>query len=207
MNNSVRDLNGWTNSFVTIWIVGFIVGSSDHGLNMGLVSGIWIVDTKFLTTVESEIRIHLKSGLFEDWNSISKALPMAIALVPTIWKLDHSQSVDFWPDLKQVFFYKMAAICLDFKWLGFLISDPRPYATQPLFDHLKSRFQIPMFSDARFSNGYSTMCHWLEELIATFMRDRKMVDVVYVFMIKKINFNFLRLYWKKMKCLKDYRSV
>ena len=37
----------------------------------------------------------------------------------------------------------MAAICLDFKWLGLRISDPipksGPFATQPLFDYSKSR--------------------------------------------------------------------
>ena len=66
-----------------------------------------------------EIRKHLKSGLFEGLISNGPAL----AIVPTIQKPDHSKSKRFYPDFK-CFFGKMAAICPDFKWLGFWILDP-----------------------------------------------------------------------------------
>ena len=51
------------------------------------------------------------------------ALAMAKAIVPTIQKPDHSKSGHVFPDFK-CFFDKMAVICLDFKWLGFWISNP-----------------------------------------------------------------------------------
>ena len=45
----------------------------------------------------------------------------------------------FSPDFKNI----MVPICPDFKWSRFCISEPiqksRPFATQPLFDHSKSR--------------------------------------------------------------------
>ena len=83
----------------------------------------------------------MKSGLFEGWISNGLALAMAIAIVPTIRKPDHSKSGCF---------------CLDFKWFlpnvghlsGFQmfgLPDSRStlkagtFATQPLFDYLKSR--------------------------------------------------------------------
>ena len=43
---------------------------------------------------------HLKSGLCEGWISNGQALAMAIALVPTIPKPDHSKSGHFYPDFK-----------------------------------------------------------------------------------------------------------
>ena len=47
----------------------------------------------------------------------------AIAIVPPILKQDHSKSVHFFR-IANVFFEKMIAICRDFKYLGFHISDP-----------------------------------------------------------------------------------
>ena len=62
---------------------------------------------------------------------------MAKAIVPTIWKLDHSKSGHFCQDFKWLL-TKMATICLDFKWLGFRISNPiqnpdhlQPFSFQP----------------------------------------------------------------------------
>ena len=60
---------------------------------------------------------HLKSGLFEGWISNVQALAMAIAL--TIRKTDRTFLSRF-----QKGFEKMAAICMDFKWLGFWITGP-----------------------------------------------------------------------------------
>ena len=72
--------------------------------------------------------------------SNGRALAMAIAIVPTIWNWT-IQNLDFFVRISNGF-WQMAAICLDLKWLGFRISDPfsksRPFATQPLLDHLKS---------------------------------------------------------------------
>ena len=86
-----------------------------------------------------EIRKHLNSGLFEGrilngpvfkWSGFSYS---------------YSQPFENWIFLSrfQMVFDKMAAICSDFKWLGFWISDPiqksGPFRTQPLFILLKSR--------------------------------------------------------------------
>ena len=46
----------------------------------------------------------------------------AVAMVPTIWKLDHSKSRWFCPDIK--YFLTKLLPCLNFKWSGFWISDP-----------------------------------------------------------------------------------
>ena len=53
-------------------------------------------------------------------------------------------------------FDKMAAIRPDFKWLGFWISDPiqksRPFETQPVLDHSKSRlsdFRSPLYVEEK----------------------------------------------------------
>ena len=54
--------------------------------------------------------------------SIGQALALGISIVPTIQKPDHSKSGHFSLDFN--FFYKMVAICPDFKWLSFRISDP-----------------------------------------------------------------------------------
>ena len=56
------------------------------------------------------------------------ALATAIVIVPTIQKLDHSTILSGF----QMVFYKIEALCLDFKWLGFRNSDP---IQNP--DHLK----------------------------------------------------------------------
>ena len=55
--------------------------------------------------------------------SNGEAYAMTTAIVPTIWKLNHSKSRCFCPDFKWGS-DKMVAICPDFKWLGFQISDP-----------------------------------------------------------------------------------
>ena len=68
---------------------------------------------------------HFKSILFDGQISngrVFKCRDLAMAIVPTIQKLDHSKYF-FCPDFK-CFFSKMAAICLVFKWLGLQISDP-----------------------------------------------------------------------------------
>ena len=56
-----------------------------------------------------KIRKHSKFGLFEGRISNSRALAKAVAIILTIWQPDHS---------------KYGHFCLDFKWLGFWISDP-----------------------------------------------------------------------------------
>ena len=65
---------------------------------------------------------HVKSRLFEGHISNGWALAMAIAIVPTIQKPDHSKSGLFLFRFQMVF-DKMAVICPDFKWVGFRISD------------------------------------------------------------------------------------
>ena len=48
---------------------------------------------------------------------------LAMAIVPTIWKLNHSKSRSFCLNFKR-FFVKMVAICTNLERLGFQISDP-----------------------------------------------------------------------------------
>ena len=76
------------------------------------------------------------------WFSNGRALPIPIAIVPTI------QNQDIFVCFQMVF-DKMVAICLNFKWLDFRISDPirNPDLAQPnLFLTIQnsdqSRFQI-----------------------------------------------------------------
>ena len=59
--------------------------------------------------------------LFEGRISNSQALAMAIAIVPTVQKPDHSKSESLSPDFK--WFDKMVAKSPDFKWLSFPIPD------------------------------------------------------------------------------------
>ena len=70
-------------------------------------------------------------------------------LVPTIWKPCHMKSGCFCLAF-QIVFDNMAAICLDFKWSGFRISDPvkfwtiwEPTVCWPFKNQKASRFQIP----------------------------------------------------------------
>ena len=86
----------------------------------------------------------LKSGLFEGQISNGWAFAMAKAIVPTI------QNPDIFVQIFNVFFYKMAPICLDLKSLGVRISDPiwNPDHLQPnIFLAIQnpdySGFQIP----------------------------------------------------------------
>ena len=65
----------------------------------------------------------MKSGLFEGRISNGLALAMAIVIVPTIQKPDHSKSGKFLTRFLMVF-DKMAAISPDFKLLGFQILEP-----------------------------------------------------------------------------------
>ena len=79
--------------------------------------------------------------LFEGWISNGRAFGYG-------YSPNHLKTIPFeirtFLSRFQMVFDKMAPICLDFKWLGFRISDHIPnsdhlHATQPLFDHLKSR--------------------------------------------------------------------
>ena len=56
------------------------------------------------------------------WFSNGLVLAMVTAIVPTMRKPDHLESEHFFLILNGI--YKMVATCLDFKWLGFQISDP-----------------------------------------------------------------------------------
>ena len=66
--------------------------------------------------VRTEKRVHWGFEFRVVQFSKSQALAMAIATVPTIQKWDLSKS--------GMVLDKIAAICQDFKWLGFQISDP-----------------------------------------------------------------------------------
>ena len=70
-----------------------------------------------------EIQKHLRCRLFEGWISNGRALATAIATVPTIKKPDHSKIWIFLYRFQTVF-DKMVALCPDFKWSCFWISDP-----------------------------------------------------------------------------------
>ena len=89
---------------------------------------------------------HLKTEWFEIWTN---GQILTIAMASNIQKLDHSKSGEFvWISNG---FDKMAAICSDLKWLGILFSNLQNldhFATQPLFDHLKST--LVWFIDSRF---------------------------------------------------------
>ena len=63
---------------------------------------------------------HLKSGLFE--GRISNGLAFAMAIVPTIWKTGLFKNRTFLTGFQMVF-DRMAAICLDFKYLNVQQSD------------------------------------------------------------------------------------
>ena len=84
----------------------------------------------------------LKSNLQKVWiSNIYGALAMAIALVPTIWKSDHLKSGHFCQDFKWFLIkgrylsgFKMVGLP-DFSWH----LKSRPFATQPVLDHSKSR--------------------------------------------------------------------
>ena len=65
----------------------------------------------------------LKVGFQMGRISYGWALALAIAIVPTIKKTGPFEIWTFLSGL-QIVFDKLAAICLDFKWLGFRISDP-----------------------------------------------------------------------------------
>ena len=58
-------------------------------------------------------------GIWNPKNGNIRAIPM----VPTIQKPNHFKLRQFCSDFK-CFCNKMAVICMDFKWLGFRISDP-----------------------------------------------------------------------------------
>ena len=73
---------------------------------------------------------HKKSGLFGDHVLKGQARAIFIAVVPTIWKLDHQFLSRF-----QMFSVLIVAIHPDFKWLGFWISDS---IQTDLFHHSKS---------------------------------------------------------------------
>ena len=100
-----------------------------------------------------EIRKHLKSRLFEDRISngpVFKWLGFSYSYSPNHLKTRGFKIRTFLSRF-QIVCDKMAPICLDFKWLGFHIfrchSKSRPFATQPLLDHLKSR--LGWISDTR----------------------------------------------------------
>ena len=85
---------------------------------------------------------HSKFEKFEIWTVcrsvfqmvpfLGRAIALAIAMVPTIPKINHFKSGHFWQP-----FFLMATISPDFKWLGFRISDAIPNLDH-LIDHLKS---------------------------------------------------------------------
>ena len=92
----------------------------------------------FLNGQALAIRKRLKSGLIEVQILYGWALAMAIALVPTIRKQDHSKSRHFCPDFKWFLTNWQPFVqigLLDFR----SHSKSRPFATQTIFDHLKSR--------------------------------------------------------------------
>ena len=77
----------------------------------------------------------LKSGVFE--GRILNGRALAMTIVSTIPKPDHSKSGCFGPDYK--WFWQNGDICPDFKWLGFRISD-----TIKNPDHLQPDLFLPI---------------------------------------------------------------
>ena len=63
-----------------------------------------------------------------------------VKFIATIWKPDHSKSGHFLPDFK-CFLDKVAAVCQDFKWLVFWISDPIQN-----MDHLKTNLFLNIWN-------------------------------------------------------------
>lgn len=104
-----------------------------------------------------KIRKHLKYGLFEGRISNGPVFKCSGFSIGYSYGRNHSKTgpVAIWTFLSkfQMVFDKMAAICADFKWLGFPVfrshSKSRPFATQPLLDHSKSRqgqfFRSPLY--------------------------------------------------------------
>ena len=82
---------------------------------------------------------HLKSGLFEGWISIGPVFKWLGFSYGYIYSPNHLKTRPFkmrmFLSWFQMTFDKMAAICSDFKWLGFRITDP----IQNL-DHLQPNF-------------------------------------------------------------------
>ena len=73
-------------------------------------------------------------------------LVLAMAIAQTIQKLDHSKAATFLSRFQMVF-DKMAPICLDFKWMGFRISDPicDPTSFGPFKIQTRSDFRSPLY--------------------------------------------------------------
>ena len=78
----------------------------------------------------------ISNGLVLKWSGFSCGFSANLSIT-RLFKIRK-----FFPGF-QIVFDKIEAIYLDFKWLGFRIFrshlKSRPFATQPLFDHLKSR--------------------------------------------------------------------
>ena len=66
---------------------------------------------------------HIQLPNFRGRISNGRALTMAISIVPTIQKTEPFKIRKFLSGFQMVY-EKMAVICMDFKWLGFQISDP-----------------------------------------------------------------------------------
>ena len=87
---------------------------------------------------------YLKSGIFEGSISNGRALAMAIALVPTIWKQAHSKFRHFCRDFK--WFWQNGDHLSRFQMVGLpdfrFHSKSRPLQPTPLFDHSESRLVL-----------------------------------------------------------------
>ena len=111
---------------------------------------VWILNTVEAEIQQFEIRKHFKSGLFEGripngWVFKWLRFSNGYSYSPKHLKTGPFKIQKFLSGFQMVL-DKMQAIFLDFKWLGFQISDTiQNFATQPLCDHSKSRLSNPDF--------------------------------------------------------------
>ena len=102
----------------------------------------------------------LKVGFQMVQFSNCQALAVAIAIVPTIQKPDHSKSKHFCPDFKW-FLTKWLPFVLISNGFGFQISDPIQNPDHSLLDHSKSRLGYVSDPTILGSLLYSILCSLL----------------------------------------------
>ena len=92
----------------------------------------------------------ISNGLVFKWLGFS----YAYCLVPAIGKLDHLKSKQFSPDLKWFLTKQRPFVWISNGWASGSHSLSGPFATQPLFNHSKSRpVQIPTVSFVKLVYG------------------------------------------------------